>query len=201
MRFHLGAIPDDFTPDDAWRPIREPGPWLMQLCAIPIGCFVMLVVLAAWRRVPGGLSQSWSGGIEGAVALVLSFPLIIIVHEVIHALLHPRKAASSSSLIGFWPSRILFYAHYGGPLTRERFLAVFLAPFLVLSVLPLLIGLMGGLPSANVRFWFAWVSSWNVLFSCGDLFGVGLIFFQVPRRALVRNKGWRSLWRTPGPED
>jgi hypothetical protein len=36
MRLNLGGIPEpkDFIPDETWRALREPGPWLMQLVAI-----------------------------------------------------------------------------------------------------------------------------------------------------------------------
>jgi hypothetical protein len=49
MRFHLGPIPSDFTPDDCWRPLREPGPFVMQLCALPIGVGLMLAIGYCWR--------------------------------------------------------------------------------------------------------------------------------------------------------
>jgi hypothetical protein len=91
MRFHLGPIPPDpdFQPDAAWRPLREPSPWL-----------VSVLLDRVWRVV------------------------------------------------------------------------------MLASVL-------------------------NALVACGDLFGIGLLLWQVPRAATVRNQGWRTFWnldvRKPGP--
>jgi hypothetical protein len=41
----------------------------------------------------------------------------------------------------------------------------------------------------------AWCGTWNALFSCGDLVGMGLVLAQVPHNAVVRNQGWNTYWR------
>ena len=38
----------------------------------------------------------------------------VVIHELIHASLHPEHGRSHSSILGFWPSRLLFYAHFDG---------------------------------------------------------------------------------------
>lgn len=68
-------------------------------------------------------------------------------------------------------------------------------PFLVVSVLPLLAAAIFGLPESGKGEWIAWCSTLNALFSCGDLFGIALIWAQVPRHALVRNKGYKTFWK------
>lgn len=32
--------------------------------------------------------------------------------------------------------------------------------------------------------------------ACGDLVGAALIFFQIPHSAIVRNKGWKTYWKS-----
>ncbi len=88
---------------------------------------------------------------------------------------------------------MLFYAYYNGPMSRDRFLLVFAMPFLVISVLPLLIAAVLALPEIVTSI-LAWFSIWNAIFACGDILGFVLILFQVPRRSLIRNKSWRSFW-------
>ena len=196
MRFHVGPIPQDEIPDHSWRPIREPGPWLIQVIALPIGLGVALLTLQCWKRLglPPSLHFQHGQAVLFVIGLALSFPLLFLVHELLHAVVHPRCGATPNTLIGAWPSRMLLYAHYCGLLTRNRFLAVFAMPFLVITVLPLLLALAGVLPPAASPV-AAWFSSWNAFFACGDYCGMALIFFQVPRSAVVQNFGWRSYWK------
>jgi hypothetical protein len=63
-------------------------------------------------------------------------------------------------------------------------------PFLVITVLPLLIALVTGHASILVAF----VSSLNALGAGIDIFGVVLLLWQVPRHANVFNQGWRTYW-------
>jgi hypothetical protein len=88
----------------------------------------------------------------------------------------------------------MLYAHYSGPLTRNRFLAVFAMPLLVITVLPLVIAALGLVPKA-LFLPVAWFSTWNAMAACGDIFGIALILFQVPRGAIVQNQSWRTYWK------
>ncbi len=49
MQFHLGALPDDFEPDEHWRSIVEPSPMLMQIVALPIAFGAGLLFFSAWH--------------------------------------------------------------------------------------------------------------------------------------------------------
>ena len=198
MRFHFGPIPDEFTPDATWRPIREPGPWMFQLLAHPVGIGVAVLIGYCWSRLglpPLTIKQGEAAAF--LIALALSFPALIVVHELIHAAIHPAFGRSSATVIGAWPRRLLFYAHYSGPLSRNRFLAIFAAPFLIITLLPLLVAMTGVLPPM-MRLAAAWFSTWNALFACGDIIGFALIAAQIPRDALVQNKGWQTYWK-PSP--
>lgn len=195
MRFHLGPIPHEFEPDGSWRPIREPGPVVMQFIAVPIGIGVAFLVGYCWHII--GLSPvRFQAPHPGLVLFLflLSFVVLILVHELLHAVVHPHFGRSRATIIGAWPSRGLFYAHYSGPLSRERFLAIFAMPFLVITVLPLIVAATGFLPPGFIIV-AAWFSTWNALFACGDHFGMALILSQVPRGAIVQNQSWRTYWR------
>ena len=198
MRLHLGPIPDDFSPVAGWQPIREPGPAVMQLVSLPLGVGAMIAVLAGWRSILGSFSVRFEGGIAalaGFTGLLLSLPLLIAVHELVHALITPHFGLSPKTVLGCWPRRLLFYAHYCGSLRRGRFLAVLMMPFLTITILPLILGIVGLIPTGFTGFLIAWCSTWNALFSCGDLFGLALVAVQVPRGVFVRNQGWRTFWR------
>lgn len=196
MRFLVGAIPEDFEPDDSWRTIREPGPRLLQLFAAPIALILGVLFISLWQnfvtypdvKIPKHYQSLF------IIGTILSIPALIFVHELLHAVAHPGYGLSPATLIGAWPSKLLFYAHYSGPLTRNRFLLVFAMPLLVISCLPLALAILGWLP-APMRPVAAWFSIWNAVFACGDVFGLVLLYLQVPSKALVQNKGWRSYWK------
>lgn len=203
MKFHLGKIPEsDFKPDESWTPLREPTPWLMQLCALPIGLVVAFAVGYGWSFILHDLPPLRLAGRGAVVALIsflLSFPLLIVVHEFIHAWVHPHFGRTDDSALGFWPSRLVFYAGYLGELSRERFIAILIAPFIVISLLPLALfpffaSAAGTFATALVAF----ISTFNALCACGDLFGIALLLWQVPRGSITRNLGWNTFWK-PGP--
>jgi len=121
------------------------------------------------------------------------FLALVSVHESLHALAMPHYGLTRQTLIGVWPTRLLFYAAHMDAMPRNRFLWVFAVPFLVLSLVPLLgCALLQVGPAAVVV-----VSVINGACACGDLLGIGMIAWQVPRHALVRNQGWQTWWLRP----
>ncbi len=196
MKLHLGALPEEFEPDESWRGIVEPSPILLQFLAAPIAIATGAVFLWLWHHVLELESPHIPTGWEltAQLAMFASFPALIVVHELLHAVCYPQFGWNAQTLIGCWPSRMLFYAYYNGAMPRNRFLLVFAMPFLVLSVLPLLIAFTVALPEI-ISSVLAWFSIWNAIFACGDILGFALIVAQVPGAALVRNRGWRSYWK------
>ena len=76
---------------------------------------------------------------------------------------------------------------------RDRFLLVGAAPFLALSLLPLALSAALGWTTPVPAF----LALVNCLSSAVDFAGLFVIGFQAPRRARVRNFGWRTYWRMP----
>jgi len=190
MRFRVGAIPEcaEFTPCDPWRPLREPGLLLMQIIALPLGIGVAAVVGVAWLAIaPAG--DVWSLPPFAPLLIILG---IIPVHELIHAAVHPGMGRTHESLLGLWPSRGVFYAHYDGELSRNRLIAILAMPFVVISLLPLVVCGVLGVTSPVIAF----ASTLNAFMSYGDLFGITLLLWQTPRTSRVRNQGWRTYWKT-----
>jgi hypothetical protein len=189
MKFHLGAIPEntDFNPEaEGWAAIREPGPWLIQIIAIPLALIILILL--------GGLLYLvWpSGSATTSAVLLVGFGLgFIPVHELLHALFFPEGLRSPHTIIGFWPTRALFYAHYEHEMSRDRFLVVFLAPFIGLSLIPIVLIALFQWPSLELAF----LALVNGAAASGDMIGTLLVGYQIPRGAVVRNKGWRSYWK------
>ena len=193
VHLHYGAVPEnnDFNPEaEGWHSIREPGPIAMQFIAIPVAfilLFIWAVCLLSIQQDPSSLPVPRMD--INALAILFS---LIPAHELLHALTHPVWGASPNSIIGLWWSKGLFYAHYEGEMSRNRFLLVFIMPFIVLGVLPTMLIMM--IPELMQS--LIWLSLFGSILACGDLVGVGLIFFQVPGSAIVRNKGWKTYWKS-----
>ncbi|HEY4261252.1 MAG TPA: DUF3267 domain-containing protein [Schlesneria sp.] len=128
---------------------------------------------------------------RSVLAFLVSFAGIVVVHELIHAAVHPMSGWSSHSIVGFWPTGGMFYAHYDGELTRNRFVAVLLMPLVVISIVPLLVAAIAQVPSG----WVAFISVFNAFLACVDILDAGLVVFQIPATAIVRQQGWRTYWR------
>jgi Putative zincin peptidase len=199
MRLHFGSIPDEFTPSSSWRSIREPDAMMMQVYALPIGFVVTIAVLKGWMSIFDSLPiKQFDGSLSAIlirIIMILSFPVLVIVHELFHAFVHPHFGRSNNTVLGIWPKQFLFYAHYSGALSRNRFLTIGIMPFLVITVLPLLLATVVAFPRGLIGFLIAWCSTWNALFSCLDLLGFVSIFFQIPKHAIVQNKAWQTFWR------
>jgi hypothetical protein len=164
----------------------------MQLLALPIGIGLLLLVGALWIWATP-LPTRFFKSPNFPEAALLSLVALVAVHELTHAMVHPNGGNSDKTILGLWPSRLLFYAHYDGELTRNRFIAILAMPTLVITLLPLALAMVTQKSHGIV----AWISSMNVLFACGDVFGILLLAVQVPARAVCHNSGWRTFWRLP----
>lgn len=189
MRFHLGPIPDDesFEPDVAeWQSLTEPGPVQAQITAIPIMVVSFAVVYALLNQM-----AQFSILSEPPLMLLAVFVPVIALHELCHAFFHPGRGRTSNSVLGFWPTMLVFYAQYFGPLPRDRFIVMLLAPFVLLTLAPVSAACLIG----QIPWWAGAGALLNAAASCVDLLGV-LILLRIPPESLVRNKGWKSYWKT-----
>ncbi len=207
MRFTVGPPPqsDDFDPESGgWRRLRELGPGALVLLGSLVGLPLCYLFIVAWTTLaPVSVSLRLDLGVQGAlgpilamgiaaVSLVLLVAGIVIVHEFIHAFTYPSFGMTASSVIGFWPSRVMPYAAYLDEMSCVRFVVVALAPLAVLSLAPLLICYATGSESTLL----AAVSCLNALISGGDVLIVLTAAVQVPPFAKIRNKGWHTWWMT-----
>ncbi len=178
----------DFHPEyDGWKRLKEPGTKtaivIGHLASVLLGS---LVYLAA---------STWSGfSLDQFIIDLWSIPAfiaLIAVHERLHALFHPGWGSSPHTRYGVLPKALVFYAHYDAVVTRSRLMAILAAPFVGLTVIPLLIALLW---PATAQAACA-IAVLNALFSALDLFNTALVFFRVPAGAEIRNQGWQSYWR------
>lgn len=188
MRFVMGPVPEDpsFQPDaEGWNAIREPDPVRMQIIALPV---MIATGFLAFAAIAYGTEIPWENVLDHLLA---AFLIMIPIHELMHALAAPSFGTTRKTVVGFWPSRLLFYAHHDGELSRRRFMVILLLPTLALTVLPLLACVLLRWDAPFV----AAIAAANVIGASGDLVGLAILLTQIPRRAVVRNKGWRTYWK------
>lgn len=190
MKLKLGPIPDspDFVPCTLWSPLREPSPWLFQLISVPLGFVMAAMTASLWLRLTPVRELLPIMSVWRFLGL---FGGIIVVHELIHAAVHPAQGRTHRSILGMWPSRLMFYAHFDGELSRNRFVAILLMPLVVITIVPLAVGWALQLSAG----WLAFVSWFNAMLACGDMFASSMVLFQIPATATVRNQGWRTFWK------
>lgn len=168
--------------------------WLL-VPAASLGLFMFWTALtaAATRAFPG----AWRSAFFPTPAqLLLALPLLLVAHELLHALCHPGWGLSSRTTLGVWPARGFFYAHYAGTLTRERLVVVALAPLLALSAAPLATWALfhAQLSPATASDLLIWAVVHSALCG-GDLLSVAFLAAFIPAGALIQSKGDRAYWR------
>jgi hypothetical protein len=169
------------------------------LCALPVAAVTLVGLLVAIGSV-GDTSAKIvikTGDVTiGRVAFVflltiLGFCAVLLAHELLHLLAHPKAGLSRDSVVGVWPRAFVFYAFYDNEISRNRFLVTIALPFMVLSLGPVLLFWLTG----KVFLWLVFVALVNGIGSCFDLLVIAMVLTQVPSNALIRNKGWLTYWK------
>lgn len=206
MRFNVGLPPTnpDFSPGQpGWTQLNLPNPYLLTLIGIPIGGLTAFVLILGWEKL-FPLDAEFGFRIPGVghwvifaipFLLIAGLLLVVFVHELLHCLGHPKCGLSSQSCIGVWPTKLLFYATYLGGIGRNRYLLLGMLPFLVLSVLPLVVCAAIGEVGVTTLTLLSAVSVFNGFSSCGDFLIFPIIVFQVPSGAVIHDHGWDMYWK------
>jgi hypothetical protein len=200
MRLRFGPVPDDvgFAPEHGgWTRLKEPSFGWMLVAALPVSIVLVAGMSLAWGAVARvrGISGESTVVVSpvGVVLSLLAVGALILAHELAHAVALPSGGLTEATTLGFWPRTATPYVSYEGELSRNRQIVVGLTPFLVLSVVPIAIGLCFSI----APLWLVALSAVNAFGASGDLIGAGLIALQVPASGIVRNKGLDTWWRCP----
>lgn len=205
MRFHFGPPPDnlEFTPDPRWQPFVEPGPKTFLWASLPLGVLAAGAIIILWLCCT---DLTWNDELywffieNNTWSILLLMTAMLIVHELLHGVFLPGGGLSSNTVFGIWPVKGALYVQYRDELPRNLAISHVIGPFVLLSVVPLLLGLLPYrlVPwlGDNVRAMFFFISVVNALTSCADLLYCRLIFFQVPANGIIRHKGFYTYWRT-----
>jgi hypothetical protein len=194
MRFHRGAPPSSFRHSPRWQRLREAPLEKVTLVTLPIALGAAAGVSTLWHLAGVTFSQQFSALARGnALHTIALLVALVVVHEALHLLAHPRSGITNRSIIGASAKPFMFYAAYLGPMRRNRMVLMLAAPFLLLSVLPLAAYGFTSLPLTYMPT-VALLGVVNSAMASIDLYGVALLLQQVPGGAVVQNDGWSTYW-------
>lgn len=205
MRLHFGDLPQsrgDKPKIEGWHRIRSPSSRLGYLLAGLIG-FVFPNLLCAWLIIVSVLADSGESVETPMVpatpwgAVLLALLLFIPLHELFHALWHPRWGCTPQTVLVIWPAKLRFGVYYEGCMTRRRWLMMRIAPLFVLSVIPAgLLAVFYWVPVAFALYVFLQVMMLvNGIGSGGDIVAVAWVLFQVPSGVQICFYQGKAYWR------
>ena len=126
------------------------------------------------------------------VGLLGSLAGLMILHECVHLMAYQSIKNGIQGTMGI-SAKTGLYAIYPKPLTKLRFIIAGMAPFALLSIVPLFLVLTGILNAE----WMLPLAFVNFIGAGADLFFVGLALLYVPKNALIQSKGVTYYWGTP----
>ena len=195
MKLLIGGVPpyNDFNPDSSWNSFKGNDESLGkgQLNALPVALVSMTITVGLWFLLTAAESLFLNFSFRMSVlSFLISFISVLICHELIHMFFHPGAGFTENSTLGFCPSKMLLYAFYGKELSRNRYLLILLAPFLIISFGLLIFSVF----SSYLTIWILYSSVLNSFVSSGDI----LFTFQIlklPSKSIIRFKGNDAYWK------
>lgn len=189
---------------DGWRKLNAPGSTaiailmsvpLMLLSFIIVAGIVMLVAPASLSQLTDFFSSLFTGSFSIEIKLLdillgaLSLALLMLVHELLHLVFIRGFLRSGKTYLGIMYAG--FYVVTEEVLTRQRFIIISLAPFIVLSVLlPIALGATGMLSPGLII-----LALLNAIGSSVDLLGLLQVIRQTPPGAGILCIGMDTYWK------
>lgn len=197
MKIRIGPFQEDntFSPNDEWTPLREFSIKDFQTRAIPLCIGNTALFAFLWIRWTP-VAEAW-GTVPFPVMIFQNLAIlvsVIVIHELIHALIHPSLGFSEQTVIRFWPSKMFVCTYYLGEITRNRGITVQIMPFVVLSIVPLAISVV----AQTAQLWLAYTSIVNAFIASGDIVAIIMTMRELPRGAIIRTTGWNGYYRIHG---
>jgi len=193
MLFRLGPPPDSLSDSEfatgEWRRVPRPPLWVVHVLSLPIGALMALLVLVAWVFLTPRFEVAFEPGYK--VALV--FSSVVLLGMILQISTYPGMGLSNQSVLGLWPSRLTPYTAHSSKLTKRQFVATSMLPFMVLSILPLLL-------AAALRT----SSGWLIFGSClaAGIYGTNVVLalpaLRLPAHCVIAGRGFQPFWR-PSP--
>jgi hypothetical protein len=189
---------------DGWRELKEPkslrGQVVLSIPFMIINLLIAQLIMEVLIPTSRVNDYQISGSAQNAeeflkyilvpllIALVIAV-LLAVVHQLIHLLLIPNFTRSDNTYLGF--TYFGGYVYTTDALLKSRACLIYIAPFVVLSIiLNVVLGLLG---LYNIPLIFFII--FNSIESGTDILPLILILLQVPKNAKIMNNGTHSYFR------
>ena len=197
MNLLIGKIPVDFSFEsdrEHWNLVPTVGNSIAQHAVYGVGTAFIggLTLLCAILFAGFSLNPQEIFNIEFLAGWAILALVLMVPHEILHCLAHPDRGFTGRTTIGFWPKKLIFYAHYDGVRSKGNVLFGTALPFVVLTVLPLAVA---AIFSTDHRFW-SYVAVINALNSGIDLVGFLTICYVIPSGSTIKFGGDRVYWKS-----
>ena len=120
---------------------------------------------------------------------ILSLTLIALLHEFLHMITFPDFGISSKTTIVIIPKKLVALAYYTGEMTKTRCVMCLLAPFVVLSLMPLI------LCTYEFNYYIFFLAILNASLSGMDVLSAFSVYVNMPKESIVKNCGYQSYYR------
>ena len=182
--------------NNGWAPLREPGSIAVAIILSVPFIFTNLFIAVLAIRIFSTISLEEFGFTPDSFSITINLGVIValfillIIHEVLHLIFIPNFISSSKTYVGM--------AIFGGfvyteeEIVKSRFILITMAPFLLVSIiLPIVLGFFGVLTSPVKLLILL-----NAMASSVDMLTLLLIMMQVPNKAILKNNGPKTYWKT-----
>jgi hypothetical protein len=193
MKIHIGEIQEEININiGGWTEVIKPPIKKWQLLVFPIALFNLVAFVLLWLKFTPALDEIQPISFpQDVIRFLLCLIGLLVVHELIHTIFHPKIGSTKHSIIGLYPSKGLLYSIYKGELSRIHFIIILLMPFFVISVAPLIIAIF----TNYYNIWYAYITIANAFVAAGDISEIVMVLKQVPPKSRIKRTGWKYYWK------
>lgn len=181
--------------EEGWKKLREPKNIILyMILSIPLMLFLGIITMIIIKTFSTFTMKDLGFTNEGFmltinIPIILSFFVLIYIHEILHVLLVPNFIKSSRTFLGItWFGG---FAYTEEEISRNRFLVISMLPFFIISIIfPFLLNLFGIL-TTSIKI----ISILNALSSCVDLLNFIIVIFQVPKGSKMVMNGQATYYK------
>jgi len=195
VKFHSGNFPEskEFVKDENWHSLgkEEKSIWILQIKVLPVAIINIAFTFFLWYLISPleNILRSVSFPLPVFKALLIIL-VLLIVHELIHLLSHPKFGLSSRSILGFWPSKMFLYVAFDGELKRNRSVFIFLMPLIIINLSIFLYSVF----FKQNNFWLIYITIVNAFLSSMDILAA-ITILKLPNKSIIRSNGNMTYWK------
>ncbi len=197
MRFVFGPVPASRTfnaQQHGWTPLTNSSATRLSTRAAVMAVATVACANAILAAAGPGLWLRLRSDPVLLGAFIVTLAALVPLHELTHAVAYGGRLLDRELIMGVWPAKGLCYVLYDAPLRRGRLVWMCAAPFLLLSVLPLVVLAFVPRGDGSVRALVLFGVVMHAACCMTDLLVIGRVLRQVPRDAFVHNQGWQTYW-------